>query len=115
MKKLWILIVVLIFMLGCSSSNHLTETGLTKSKVYVGMYTGSIIVNDKYTFIMTSQGMFKIKDNPLIPDSTWCYVRIQETSWDMHPDIAKQMQINFFTWKGSDREYRVYNDIKMWR
>jgi hypothetical protein len=111
MKKLWIIIVVLLT-LSCSSSSHIQEGVFRKTRIYVGRYESSNPVNDKYTYVITNMGLFKLKENPEIPDSALCYVRVEYPRFDCHPDIAEQMKAIYFTWNGSDREYHVYNNIK---
>jgi hypothetical protein len=111
MKKLWVILLVLL-MVSCVSSTHvIKEDVLVKTKVYVGRYTESNIVNDKYTYVITTMGLFKLKENPEIPDSSLCYVRTEYPTWDFHPDILEQMKVLYFTWYGSDKEYMVYNKI----
>jgi len=110
MKKLFLL--VLIFILSCTSVQKMPEGQFIKTKVYVGRYETSHQIDDKFTFVTTTMGIFKIKSNPDIPDSSWCYIRLEYPKYDFHPDIREQMTAKYISWTGSDKEYMVYNDIK---
>ena len=113
MKKLFLLI--LIIMVGCVSSQKMPEGKIIKTKIYVGKYTSSHQVDDKFTFVTTTMGMFKLKHNPDIPDSALCYVRLQPPSYDFHPDIREQMTAKYISWPGSEKEYMIYNNVKKLR
>jgi hypothetical protein len=111
MKKLIVLIGI-IAMVGCVSSQKVPEGKLIKTKIYVGKYESSNQVDDKFTFVMTTNGMFKLKHNPVIPDSSLCYVRLQPPSFNCHPDIREQMTAKYISWSGSEKEYMIYNEVK---
>ena len=110
MKNIWILLFILA--LGCTVTSKVQEGVIYKTRVYAGFYGDSTPIDDTYTMIQTSYGIFKIKLNPEIPDSALCYIRLEYPSYDFHPDIAKQMTIKYFTWEGADLEYKIYNKIK---
>ena len=109
MKKLFL--ILFIFIVSCVSTQKMQEGIFYKTRIYVGKYTESHQVNKKYTYVMTTMGLFKLKHNPDIPDSALCYVRLEYPTWEMHPDLYRQMTAKYFTWNGSDKEYMVYNDI----
>jgi hypothetical protein len=113
MKKIFLLL--LIVLVGCTSSQKMPEGRLTKTKIYVGKYESSYQIDDKFTFVTTTQGMFKLKHNPVIPDSSLCYVRLQPPSFDCHPDIREQMTAKYISWPGSEKEYMIYNKVKQIR
>ena len=114
MKILRLLFIVIIkaLLLGCSSSK-VAENRLYKTKIYAGYYIKSTYYDSKYTTVLTSEGLFRLRDNPDIPDSTWCYIRVEPTAYDVHPDIRRKLEPVFFTWNGTDREYKVFNEIKI--
>jgi len=111
MKKILILLFVFIF--GCAVTSNVQEGVFYKTRVYAGLYTNSTQIDDKYTMVETSYGIFKLKLNPNIPDSALCYVRIEYSHYNFHPDIAEQMIVRYFTWEGSDLEYKIYNKINV--
>jgi len=110
MKK--IIFILFVLFLGCTVTSKVQEGVFYKTRVYAGIYAESTPINETYTMIETSQGIFKLKLNPEIPDSASCYIRIEYSSYDFHPDIAEQMAVRYFTWEGSDLEYKIFNDIK---
>jgi len=110
MKKIWILLLMVF--LSCAVTSRVQEGVFYKTRIYAGFYTASTSIDDTYTMVQTSYGIFKIKLNPEIPDSALCYIRLEYPSYDFHPDIAKQMTTKYFTWEGSDLEYKIYNKIK---
>ena len=109
MRKIWILLFILF--LGCTVTSKVKEGVFYKTRVYAGFYADSTPIDDKFTIIETTYGIFKLKMNPEIPDSALCYIRIEYSSYDFHPDIAEQMAVRYFTWEGSDLEYKIYNNI----
>lgn len=109
MKKILIYLSMVLFLSCASSSQVVREDVLIKTKIYVGNYLESALMREDYVNILTSQGIFIIKENPEIPDSSWCYIRIEYSSYDFHPDIEYQMSPKFFTWVGANKEYRIYN------
>ena len=110
MKKLWIF--ALLIALSCVSTSKVTEGVFYKTRIYAGVYESSTPIDDKFTVVITSHGYFKLKENPDIPDSSLCYIRLDYPSYDFHPDIAEQMTIKYLTWTGHDREYRIFNHIE---
>ena len=113
MRKIFALILVLS--ISCVSTSKIKEDVLYKTRVYMGYYINSASIDDKFTIVITSDAYFKLKENPVIPDGSLCYMRVQYSSYDFHPDIAEQMATKYLTWEGTDREYRIYNDIKVKR
>ena len=114
MKKILTYLLMLILLSCASSSQVVQEDVLHKTKIYVGYYIESAPLMVDNVNILTSRGIFTIRENPEIPDSSWCYVRIETPSYDFHPDIEYQLSPKFFTWAGSEKEYRIYNgdDLK---
>lgn len=110
MKKIFIFALVLI--MSCVSTSKIKEDVLYKTKIYAGHYISSSPIDDQFTAVMTDYGYFRLKENPEIPDSSLCYIRVQYSSYDFHPDIAEQMAVKYFTWNGADLEYRIFNNIK---
>ena len=109
MRKLWILL--LLILTSCVSTSRIQEGVFYKTKFYVGVYENSTVIDEKFTIVLTTYGYFKLKENPVIPDSSFCYVRVEPPSYDFHPDIAEQMTAKYFTWQGHDLEYRIFNEI----
>ena len=107
-----IIFILLMALMGCTVTSKVQEGVFYKTRVYAGLYTESTVIDDKFTMVETSYGIFKLKLNPEIPDSALCYIRIEYSSYDFHPDIAAQMAVRYFTWEGSDLEYKIFNDIK---
>jgi len=99
-------------LMGCTVTQKVQEGVFYKTRVYAGLYTDSHQIDDTYTLVETSYGIFKLRLNPEIPDSALCYIRLEYPSYDFHPDIAKQMTAKYFTWEGAELEYQIYNKIK---
>jgi hypothetical protein len=112
MKKL-ITLIGIITLIGCGSSQNITEDNLVKTKIYVGKYENSYQVDNNFTFVMTTKGLFKLKHNPNIPDSSSCYVRLEYPSYDFHPDIRDQMTAKYISWSEGEKEYMIYNQINI--
>jgi len=106
------IIIILFLILGsCVSSQKVREGVIYKTRIYVGYYLKSAPYDDNYTTVLTSQGIFRLKENPEIPDSAWCYIRIEPTRFDVDDIIAEKLSPKFFSWNGSDKEYKVFNKI----
>ena len=104
-----IILFLIIILSGCVSSQKIRENVIYKTYIYAGYYIKSILYDDNYINVLTSEGIFRLRDNPEIPDSVWCYIRVEPTRHLVHPEIAERMDAKFLTWNGSDKEYRVYN------
>jgi len=52
-----------------------------------------------------------VKGEVNVPDDALCYVRITDTHCDFHRDIAWKLEDQYFYWYGSDKEYRIVNNI----
>ena len=79
--------------MSCTVTSKVQEGVFYKTRVYAGLYTESTVIDEKFTMIETSYGIFKIKLNPKIPDSALCYIRLEYPSYDFHPDIAYDLPI----------------------
>jgi hypothetical protein len=113
MKKIIIYLFLSFIIISCVSSSRMVKEGIFyKTKMYVGKYEETTYLRGNYYNIRTSYFIFTLKENPEIPDSALCYMRIEPPMWDMHPDIAIQMTVTHLTWNGSDREYRIYNNME---
>lgn len=99
--------ILLIFLLGCASSNYMQEDVLVKTKIYTGKFVQSVAIDEKYSYVETTQSAFKVKGHPQIPKGAWCYVRIELCLQDVTKNIAERMERWYFTWNGTDKEYRI--------
>jgi hypothetical protein len=108
-KLFYILLFFIIF--GCKATSNHQENVFIKTKIYVGNYDSSYVINDKFTYITTTMGLFKIKGNPIIKDNSKCYINIEYPTTEMHPEILEQMKTLYFSWNGSEKKYKVYNKI----
>lgn len=112
MKKIGIYLAFLL-LLSCTASSKVVQEGVIyKTRIYVGVYEKSVISIDPFYNVQTSYYIFKLKENPDIPEGAFCYMRVEPCKWDMHPDIAYQLSPKYFTWNGAEREYSIYNDVK---
>lgn len=108
-KKIFV-IIFLIF-IGCSSSIR-TSNRFVLSKMYVGKYVNiHYIESDDIYFVTTTMGIFRIKDSLHVPDNALCYIRREYSHYDMHPDIAWQLEHQYFTWNGTEEEYRLKKNL----
>lgn len=108
MKKM--LFILLLFVLGCSNLNY--PSTMTVTKKYVGVYIDTnYIESEDYYFVTTSMAIFKVKDSLNVPANAFCYIRRELPHYDMHPDIAWQMEHQYLTWSGSEKEYRLKKNI----
>jgi len=107
MRKLFI--ILLLLLMGCTTH---VENVFYNIKVYAGTYSYSYVLDKNYTVIKTTEGIFKIKANPEIPEDSWCYVKV-ELKGNMHPDIAEDFTAKYFMWIGSEKEYKIYNHIHL--
>ena len=105
------LLILLVLIYSCSRIFY-PEPQLEKIKIYMGKYERSIQAKD-YTAIQTSHVIILLKENPDIPVGVWCYIKRKPCRYPMHPDIAWQIERQFFTWQGSDKEYRLHKNIKL--
>jgi len=98
------LIILSLFLLSCT---HEAVPTLVKTKRYVGTYQ-----EGKENIIVTSHAIIHLKDSVHVPDSAWCYVRVEPCLYDYHPDIARRLERHYFSWRGSEKEYLMENRIK---
>jgi len=110
--KLLKYLLLFLLLTGCISSQKIKEGVIYRTRTYVGYYLKSIPHDNNYTTILTSEGIFKLRENPEISDSAWCYIRIEPTRFNVDDIIAEKLNAKFFTWNGADREYKIYNIIK---
>lgn len=113
MKKQFLYLALIILISSCvSSSQVIREEGIFyKTKTYIGVYEQSVVFRDPFVNVQTSKYIITLKENPEIPEGSWCYIRIEPISLDMHPDIKYQLSPKYFTWNGADKEYRIYSDV----
>ena len=113
MEQIYHILVLALVLSGCVSTSGIEEGVIYKTKIFVG-YSLKVSQSEDFTHILTSEGYFRIKERDIeISDSTWCYIRLLPCRHDMHPDIAEQMCRKYFTWIGTDKEYRIDNKIKL--
>ena len=111
--KYALLVFMTIGLSGCMPPSKMVREGVIyKTRVYVGKYEKSVPFGEKFYNIQTSLYIFTLKENPVIPEGTFCYMRVERCKWDMHPDIAIELSPKYFTWNGAEKEYSIYNDVK---
>lgn len=96
---------------GCASF-QIMEDRLYKTRVYAGYYLKSIPCDKKHVTVLTSEGIFKIRGNPQIPDSIWCYIKVRPSFYDVDISIKWRLEPKLLTWEGCDNEYLICNDVK---
>ena len=105
-----ILFIVFLFILGCSNLNY--PSTMTVTKKYVGVYVDTSYIEDgDYYFVTTSMGIFKVRDSLSVPFNAFCYIRRELPRYEMHPDLSWQMEHQYFTWSGTEKEYRLKKNI----
>ena len=89
------------------------NTGINITKKYVGEYVSTHeLIDEKYCIVTTTMGIFFVKDTTFyVPDSALCYIRRDMCAYDMHPDIAWQMEHQYFTWSDTEKEYRLKKNV----
>lgn len=106
MKRLSPILLILL-LIGCASSSYIKEDDLVKTRIYVGNFTRSVTVDEKYSYVYTTQAAFRVKGHPEIVEGTWCYIRIERCMQDVTRSIAKKLEVWYFTWNGTDKEYKI--------
>ena len=110
-----IVFILLVLMISCVSVSKVPEGRFYKTKSYAGRYENITVIDEKFSMVETTHGVFKIKANPSIPDSSLCYIRIEYPSYDFHPDIERQMMGYYLTWNGTEFEYKIYNAYNLYK
>lgn len=100
-------LLLLIFLV--SSCVVPTHTELIVTTVYVGKFIESLYANG-HTQIVTDQITVSVRGNIIVPEGAHCYVKRNLSNYDMHPDIAWQLEKQKFFWVGSDK-YRIIRNI----
>lgn len=116
MKKFirYVFILFLIGIVACAPSSKMVKEGVIyKTRIYVGIYEKSVNFGDKFYNIQTSQYIFTLSENPDIPNGALCYMRMESPDRRFHPEIAYQLAPKYFTWNGAEREYNIYNDVRV--
>jgi len=102
----------LLLLITSCSVTYPIEDKLYITKHYIGNYVSSYQHENK-VMIQTTQCVFSIRNNPDIPEGAWCYVRVCPCRYDYHPQIARQLEGQFFSWTGSEKEYRLLKNLKL--
>lgn len=106
-----LLFITLLITYSCAVQ-YPREGKLYVTKHYVGNYVRSF-EHENRVMIETTECVFSIKSNPDIRPGAWCYIRIDPCRYDYHPDIARQLEGQFFSWTGSDKEYRLLKNLRL--
>jgi len=99
-------VFVLFIVCSCSAPSHLEEGTIYVTKKYVGNHVRTE-AHDGYSCVLTTNMIIAVQGYPNVPDSAWCYVRIEPFVHDLHPDIEKKLTKKYFYWYGSGKEYKV--------
>ena len=103
-----LLSLLILSLFSCAHTTKIREGVMHKTKRYVGLYITSTDTGGRFTFVRTTDMIIILKDNPTIPERALCYIRIEPCLHDLHPEIADQLSPRYFSWAGSEREYKVY-------
>ena len=105
------LIIILIVLCSCTHKVY-KEEQLVKTKVYVGKYEYGVQYDREYR-VITTDLIIILHDNPYVDSAALCYIiRKPFYEWQIHPDIAWQMEGQWFTWLGTNDKYRLKRNIK---
>ena len=109
-----LLFVLAIGLSACAPSSKMVKEGVIyKTRIYVGVYEKSVSIGEKYYNIQTSNYIFTLRENPAIPEGSLCYMRMERLDRRFHPEIAYQLAPKYFTWNGAEKEYSIYNDVRV--
>jgi len=76
--------------------------------VYIGRVVQTrYFEKENRTKILTEQAFPQVKGKIEIPDSAHCYIRVIHCHRDIHPYIKQQLQQQYFSYAGSNKEFRV--------
>lgn len=82
-----------------------------KVTFYVGKYLNSAIM-DGIAYIETTDALIRLESLPdSIPEGALCYVRVDLGLYNMHPDLERELHREYFTWHGTDKEYKMRKNI----
>ena len=96
--KISIFLLFILIFFNCDTSKVIREGEIIKVKIYVGQFIGTYSESEKITKVLTTQSIFRIQNLDVeIPDSVWCYVRIDPVLMDVTFDIASQLERGYFT------------------
>lgn len=52
-------------------------------------------------------GSVELVGNVIVPEGVPGYVRTEPCYWDVHPDIRVRLERKYFSWNGSEKEYKI--------
>lgn len=105
------ILILAILLSSCGVGNHLEESKIQKTTIYVGKYEQSY-TDGRHTIVKTSHILLKVRGNISIPDNALCYIK-REPMYGMHQDIAWKVEYQALTWNGTDKEYRLVKNVKL--
>lgn len=102
-------ILTIIIVTGCKTYQTVPvrhEEQLRITKRYIGQvaYTEQ---RGKYTLVVCGFQSIELCGQVSVPAFVYGYVRTEPCYWDVHPDIKKRLEHKYFTWRGSDKEYKI--------
>jgi len=103
-KNLFVLILV-ILLGSCSSTDKIYEHRLYNTKKYCGDYIKAEKVDRNYTRIFTTETSFQVYSGTLlIPFPSKCYVKYEK---ERIVGSLDQSWVLYFTWEGESNLYRL--------
>jgi len=103
----WIIILAILIVYSSCTPYYYERESVVKTKIYVGKFEKSTYIDDKYSYVKTTQAVYKVKGHPQVEIGSWCYIRIELCRQDVTREMQDRMATWYFTWDGTFEEYKV--------
>lgn len=60
-----------------------------------------------YTLVVMGFGSVEVCGHVSVPEGSQGYIRTIPVYMDVHPDIRARLQRKYFSWTGSEKEYKI--------
>jgi hypothetical protein len=100
--------ILLLFLIGCRSSfvPNQYENQLVITKKYYGqvLHTRQ---EKNYTLVVMQDCFCELVGQVIVPEGSHGYIRTVPVYVDVHPEIRERLQRKYFSWTGSEKEYKI--------
>ena len=96
-------LLILMVLSSCASPMRIQEDVMYKTREYCGEFVS--ISAEKWNYeVQTTEAIFHVKDSVSVPKGVRCYFKLIE---ERVPGSASMVWVVYFTWDGTDQNYRV--------
>jgi hypothetical protein len=105
----FLIILSLILLTGCRTY-QIVPVRFENQLVITKKYCGQVLhtkQEKKSTLVVMQFGYCELIGQVIIPEGSHGYIRTVPVYVDVHPDIRARLQKKYFSWIGSEKEYKI--------